>query len=247
MNKKIVIAALSVMFLLNACKKETDNFSLTPVDSYNPLVVGKYITYQMDSLVFINFGIQQAIHSYQVKYQVDGTLTDALNRKAYRIVRYIRNTPSDAWVPDNTFMSVNTNHSMEFMENNMRFIKLSLPIQNGFSWKGNSFIETSSINSDVKYMADWDYTYDSVNMPITLGTFSLDSTIKVNQRDEYIGGDVTDINTLYAEKNYGVEKYARNIGMVYKNFVHWEYQRPSPGSSFSYTGFGITLTMIDHN
>lgn len=39
----------------------------------------------------------------------------------------------------------------------------------------------------MRYLEDWDYTYDSVNVNITLGALAVDSTIKVAQRDEVIG------------------------------------------------------------
>ena len=54
-------------------------------------------------------------------------------------------------------------------KNNMRFIKLQTPIRDYYSWKGNTYIDTYSINSEVKYLDDWDYVYDSVNVPLTFG------------------------------------------------------------------------------
>ena len=44
-------------------------------------------------------------------------------------------------------------------------------------------------------------------------------------------------------KNISKEIYAKNIGMVYRNFLHWEFQRVNN----SYTGYGVTYTLIDHN
>jgi hypothetical protein len=138
-------------------------------------------------------------------------------------------------------------YGLEFTENNLRYIKLRTPIRDFYSWKGNSFIDTYSINSELKYMADWDYTYDSVNASITIGSFMLDSTLKVDQRDEIIG--FPDIPTSYSEVNYSTEKYAKGIGLVYRKFFHNEYQPPTPGQGGRYVdgSYGVTLTMIDHN
>ncbi len=122
-----------------------------------------------------------------------------------------------------------------------------MPIRDGFSWKGNSYVDTYSLNSEVKYLADWDYTYDSVNVQNTVGTFTLDSTLKVNQRDEIIG---TPSNpNFYSEYNFGEEKYAKGIGMIYRRFLHTEYQPPVPGRAGHFTdgSYGVTYTMIDHN
>ena len=70
----------------------------------------------------------------------------------------------------------------------------------------------------------------------------LDSTITINQREDSVGVPITP-ETQYAEKNISKEIYAKNIGMVYRNFLHWEFQRVNN----SYTGYGVTYTLIDHN
>jgi hypothetical protein len=243
----LFLFAVVLAISFNACKKSTEEFKTDSISDYNPLVVGKYIVYNLDSIVFINFGASSVVHSYQVKYETDGEMTDAQGRPAFRIIRYIRNSPSNAWAPDNTFMAVNTTQSLEFIENNLRFIKLKLPIRDNYSWKGNSFIDTYSANSELKYMDDWDYMYDSVGVQNTVGNYTLDNCLVVNQSDRVDG--FPDDPALYSEINYSQEKYAKGIGMVYRKFFHSEYQPPVPGQGgFIVTGsYGITLTMIDHN
>jgi hypothetical protein len=233
--------------LLNGCKKQTESFTSAALSDYYPLQPGKYITYDLDSTVFINFGQNDTIIKYQVQDVADSQITDNTGRPAYRIIRYIRKDASQSWSPNNTFMVVPADNSIEFVENNLRFQKLKLPVNEGFSWKGNSFIDTYSLNSEVKYLADWDYTYDSVNVPLTVGTLNFDSTIKISQRDEFLGQDPNLPGTQYAEKNYGVEKYAKSIGLIYKEFIHWEYQGEQPGKPGYYLGYGIKLSITDHN
>ena len=245
MRKQFLFLAIISAILFSACKKSNDVLDTATVSEYSPLVVGKYISYNLDSTVFINFGAKDTVISYQVKHQIDAQITDNLGRPAYRITRYIRKTAANTWVPDNTFMNVPSEFTIEFIENNMRFLKLKGPIRNGYTWKGNIYIDTKSINSTVKYLDDWDYTYDSVNVKTTIGTFTLDSTLKVAQRDEVIGNP-TDINS-YNEINFGAEKYAKGIGLVYRKFLHVEYQPPTPGRGGYKQGYGVKMTMIDHN
>ena len=64
-----------------------------------------------------------------------------------------------------------------------------MPVKQDFSWKGNSYIDTYSINSDLQYLDDWDYIYDSIDVPLTINSLSFDSTLKVFQRDESEGDD----------------------------------------------------------
>jgi hypothetical protein len=49
--------------------------------------------------------------------------------------------------------------------------------------------------------------------------------------------------TEYAEKTYSIEKYAKDIGLIYKEFIHLEYQ----AADNTYKGFGEKLSIIDHN
>ncbi|MEP6927942.1 MAG: hypothetical protein ABI834_09915 [Ginsengibacter sp.] len=244
---KYFIGLIFITLFFISCKKEKDSFNSESVSDYNPLEVGKYITYNLDSTVFIVFGQRDTIISYQVQDRVDAQITDNLGRPAYRIIRYIRKDISEDWTPNNTFLVVPTENSIEYIENNQRFLKLKLPIKQDFSWKGNSYIDTYSANSEVKYLDDWDYIYDSVGVPLTINSLSIDSTIKVSERDEFLGQDPAIAGTQYAEKTYAVEKYGKGIGLIYREFLHWEYQGGQPGTPGYFNGYGIKLSIIDHN
>ena len=52
----------------------------------------------------------------------------------------------------------------------------------------------------------------------------------------------------FGSTNYSIEKYAKGVGLVYKEFIMWDYQ-PNPGGvGGAYkAGFGIKMWMIDHN
>jgi hypothetical protein len=250
MRTFIFILVASFTIFLSACKK-TDSFNLQPVSDYYPLTVGKYITYDLDSIVFTNYGatlLTQDTFHYQIQYVVDGQFLDNLNRTAYRIVRNIRPDSTFQWAVDHTAMAVNTGNSIEFTEDNLKYIKLVEPIQNNYSWSGNSYIETTSLISTQQYLIGWNYTYDSVNVPITLGSLTIDSTIDVAETNQQIGPqDHTDPdNDYYSSTTYSDEKYAKGIGLIYRNFYYDIYQ-PTTTQHPGYTGYGVILTMIDHN
>ncbi|MEJ7588768.1 MAG: hypothetical protein WKI04_14525 [Ferruginibacter sp.] len=244
MKRNILFVLAIFVLALSACKKETEDFISAPIEDYSPISVGKFITYQLDSFKYLPFSLQDTTVTYQVKHEVDELIEDNLGRPAYRIIRYIRKTPQNPWAPDNSFLAINTTNSLEFIENNNRFLKLKMPIREGYSWKGNSYIDTYSLNSQVRYLDDWDYVYENMNEPFIIGSLQIDSTIKVNQRDEVIG-----MPGFYYEENLGSEIYARGIGLVYRKFLHTEFQPATPGTPPAYSdgSYGITLTMIDHN
>lgn len=246
MKRNILLAGLAVAIIFSACKKTEEEFKTDAISDYAPLEVGKYITYQLDSLIFAdNINPNDTVITYQVKHLVQDTTTDNLGRKAFTIRRFIRKNATDEWVADNTFRAINTGSSFEFIENNFRFLKLKVPFKNGYSWKGNSYIDATSSYSDVQYFADWDYIYDSLNTPLTLGALTIDSTLKVSERDDTVGnpGDPA----VYSQIDFSVSNYGKGVGLVYHRFLHQEYQPPTPGTYGYKTGYGITLSMIDHN
>ena len=236
MRRSFLFTIIASLLIFSACKKSTEDFVTPPLSDYYPLTVGKYITYSLDSIVYYtNFGVSAVVKSYQVKHVVDAQITDALGRPAYRIIRFIRSTPTAAWVADNTFMAVPGETSIEFIENNLRYIKLRSAIKQDNSWKGNSYINTSSLSSNLKYLDDWDYTYDSINVAAKVGTLTIDSTIKVAQIDQQTAID----------KTFSEEKYAKGIGLVYRNFLYWN--KGNANGTFTDASYGVILKMIDHN
>ena len=95
--KKYFVPALLIITFLTACNKQNELFTTASLNDYFPLQVGKYITYNLDSTVYINFGQKDTVIKYQVKDSIETHITDNLGRQAYRIVRYIRKDASQAW------------------------------------------------------------------------------------------------------------------------------------------------------
>ncbi len=254
MSKLFLLVLIITSLFFSACKK-TDNFSPASISDYNLQTPGKYIIYRLDSLLYVNFGTIDTVVSYFAKDSVDGPVSDSLGRPGFRIFRFLRKNETDPWVPDNTFLTVPTRNRIELIENNLRYIKLQAPISNGFSWKGNAYLDTYDINIgttnvmdfNLTYLDDWDYMYANLYQPLILGSLPLDSTITVNERDDVIG-DTADVNS-YSERNYSIEKYAKGIGLVYRNFYHIIWQPPTNTNNgyFTSDSYGITLTILNHN
>src|SRR5687768_3081360 len=112
-----VLTAISSAWLFS-CKKSIEEFSTTPANEYAPAVVGKYIIYNLDSTVFINFGKKDTVIKYQVRDMVDAQVTDNSGRPALRIIRSIRKNAGQAWSGNNTFLLVPGTNTVEFVENN---------------------------------------------------------------------------------------------------------------------------------
>jgi hypothetical protein len=250
------IQRLCLLLLITAgvlsCNKKED-FTSASLSDYMPLAAGKYITYRIDSMVFTNFGRSTEIHKYQVKHQIDAVITDNLGRPSYRVYRFERDTAGlQPWQPAGTYYITPTGDQVELAEDNLRFIKLHTPFRSGFSWKGNRFLPSDPYGSHYNFsnddnMEDWDFYYDGDPGSFSYRGNNYSDVYSVEEADESFNVPITS-PTSYAARSRAVEKYARNIGMVYREYELWEYQPNTAGSGGPYkTGFGITMWMIDHN
>ncbi|MDP9040771.1 MAG: hypothetical protein M3N30_02240 [Bacteroidota bacterium] len=227
-----------------SCKKNNPLVTDGPSDYY-PMHVGNYIIYRMDSLKYINVGSQDTLISYHAKEVVDDSITDNLGRLSYRVIRYLSDTTETSeWVPSIAYLVTPLKGSVEVVENNLRFIKLVTPVQDGISWLGNSYIDTRSDNSPVPYMDGWNYVYANTGLPFDVLAGTVPVTVTVNEANQISGlGD-----SSYTQTVYSAEVYGKNIGCIYKKFLYSVYQSPNVEYPSGATiGYGLTFNMVSHN
>jgi hypothetical protein len=248
-----------VSVILFSCGKKNEIFQTEPLSDYIPLAVGKSITYRLDSTVFTAFGRVTEIHRYQEKDSIDAQVTDNLGRPSYRVFRYLRDSLGTLpWTPIGSYFITQLSDKTELIDDNLRVIKLHLPIRDGYSWKGNSYLPPDPYGplytfSNDDNMADWDFFYDGdIEATTVIQGKTYTNVRTVSQDDEYYVFPPTDPHP-FISKTVSVEKYSKNIGLVYRQFELWE-QQPNPSGvppNITYdpyrTGFGIRMWMISHN
>jgi hypothetical protein len=246
------LTALLAILTLFSCKKET-----TTVDGYDyqaarlteifPTQIGKYIIYRTDSTVFTNFGRDIELHSYREMHLIDSQFTDNLGNVSYRVYRYLTDSlGAEPWKIADTYYITPLSDRIEVVENNLRFIKLHTPRRLNATWKGNSYLPDrafgySYVSTDFLDPQDWDYTYSDLTSEV-YNNEHLDSVWTVQQIN------VPNDNPAVPTEGYSIEKYAKGLGLVYKEFNLWD-QEPnysSPSDPF-YIGFKVKMWMIDHN
>ena len=235
---------LFLILAICGCNKDNPLVTDSPADYY-PIHVGNYIIYRMDSLKFINSGSQESVISYLAKEVVEDSISDNLGRPSYRIVRYLSDTNGiSEWTPSIAYLVTPLKTSVEVVENNLRFIKMVTPVQNGITWLGNSYIDTKSDNSLVPYLDGWNYTYANTGLPYDVIEGTIPETVTVNEADAVTGlGDGSFTQTVYSAEIYG-----KNIGLIYKRFLYSVYQSPNVQYPSGATiGYGLTFNMVSHN
>ncbi len=251
-NRLCLITLLAATLIIG-CKRQTEDYQTEALSEYLPLQVGKYITYKLDSTVFTNFGRNTERHVYQEKDIVDAKLPDALGRPSYRIFRFLRDSAgTQPWKPAGSYFITPLEKTVELMEDNLRFVKLALPITQDFTWKGNEFLPDEpysalySFNNDFD-ISTWDYMYSSLDQTEVINGKTLNNVLTVDGIDDVFNYPITDPSG-FAYVNRLQDKYAKGIGLIYQEQTMWEYQPNTGGQGGGFKiGFGVKRSMIDHN
>jgi hypothetical protein len=207
--------------------------------SYVPTDSGHYVIYKADSITYDDFfnPVKVTTVSFFLKEKIQSHFTDNLGRPADRIERYVRFSESDPWQLLNVWYQVVSKTSAERVEDNLRYVKLIFPQYPGDDWFGNKFITEDIPYINPQNYFPWRYEIKSKDVPYTNSYASFDSTITILHED--------DSTAIY--KTYSLEKYARNVGLVYKELwvVEGQTDIGEPWKDRAEKGFIFTLQAIE--
>ena len=243
---------LSCLSGIAGCHK-TDSFTGPFIEDYMPLHAGHSITYRLDSIVFTHFGTVWEQHSYIVKDSIENAITDAAGRPSWRMVRYYRDAnDATVWRPAGVSMITALPAAIELVENNLRYVKLSMPVQDTRSWPGNSYLPFQPYGpvfdfsySDHNQPSGWDYIYQDLHKADTINGLIFDNTITVACSTSDSSNFPPTDPTIRGYKTTWVEQYARGVGLVYKDVVLMEYHLPNIQVPHSYyLGFELKMSIM---
>jgi hypothetical protein len=210
---KYAIPIFSIIFIfassVSSCKKEKQE-AFDMGYSYFPEQAGNYIVYDVDSFYYNDFSDHIDTFKFQLKEKVESIFPDNQNRPTMRLERYVRfydklkPYTTIPWKLRNVWIANRTATTAEKVEENVRYTKLTFPVSTTSAWNGNMQNTDPALN----------YSYFFVDVPRTIGTFAFDSVLQVNQQDE----------TNLISKKYYIEKYARHVGLAYKQVIDVQSQ-----------------------
>ncbi|MEZ5026646.1 MAG: hypothetical protein R2739_08715 [Chitinophagales bacterium] len=210
---------MSILAMLS-CKKESEVVNLPYEYNYFPDDSGRYVIYKVDSVVYNDFDPLnlKRYSSQYVKEIITEEFTDNLGRSAKKIERYVTSDTTLPWQFWNVWYFIKSKTNVEQVEDNIRYVKLIFPAQNGSEWHGNKYVESDQFPfQNLRYTAtdfDWIYSITEKNGSYYNGSIASDSTLTVLQ--------VADSSNV--QKVYSVERYAKDIGLVYKELWRLDAQ-----------------------
>ncbi|MBK8705391.1 MAG: hypothetical protein IPN33_18700 [Saprospiraceae bacterium] len=215
MLKKVILllAPLAALLCGMACQsREVEELSIDQGYDYQPLSVGRWWIYEVDSLVYDPAPSGTLIDSvfFQLREEVADTFRDNNGALAYRIVRSERSNASAPWQVKSVYALTPGEQRLIRTDNNLNFIAMVFPVAAFTQWDGNAFIDDNLIipiaGEPMALFKGWNYRYTTVDEPLNLSDLYFPKVATLVLAD----------NENLIERRYAQEQYARGVGLVYR-------------------------------
>ncbi len=238
---------LSAIALLASCKTEPDDFDRDFGFGYFPLKTGQSLIYRMDSTIYDPTGDSLVSHSsYLLKETVVDSFVDLTGAIVYRIEQFQRAADSLPWQFNKIVTASITNNQAIRTEDNLRFIKLTFPLRKFNAWDGNAYFDPGTkvtvAGESIEMFKSWSYRVLDVDQAEIIGGFALPQVATIENADSE---NLIELRIAY-------EKYARGIGLVYRELWILDTQCIEGCTGMSWNekaekGFILKQTLIDYN
>jgi len=183
---------------LFACQEDDTSTDLVDFGyNYAPLTAGQSSVFQVDSILYDDFNNSIDTVSFQRKEEIVSDFTNDAGEKAFRIELSRRLNDTLPWRLIRVFSSSKGKVRFEKTDNNESIVLLVFPPSVYKEWDGN-LLNTNT---------EKEFSYTTVGQAETINTISYSEVLTVLQEDEF-----NRIQQFFTE-----EKYARNIGLIYRN------------------------------
>jgi len=208
-----------IIFVLTIAACSNNTIEQIDVDfgyDYYPLTVGKYIIYDVDSIVYDpdNGSTFIDTNSYQIQEEIVDTLVDNAGRTVFVIHYQTRKNTSEAWQLEAVYTAVQTNTEIIKTEDNLPFTKLIFPVKIETTWIGNRlFNDENRIitvrGETLEIFKNWESTVETIQTEYLINNQPFNDVISIiHANDENL-----------IERRFVEEKYAKNIGLIEKKIM----------------------------
>lgn len=239
------IFLLSIPFIWFSCEDATKTVDRSLFGyEYFPLEVGKYWIYQVDSTLIINQGGDVRTSRTFVREEITESFIDASGILVHRLERSTSDKLNGIYQIKDVWTMETTNDAAFRTEENLRFTKITFPVNQDNSWIGNNFdnlVEVVVAGEMMWVYKDWG-----------------DYRINVKGKDRIVKGklynDVVSIlqadHDFAIERRFAVEHYAPFVGLIEKEMAIFDTQCECPGQSWpekANSGFTLKQSLIETN
>jgi len=212
MNSRLLFFA-AFFFVLAGCGDDpVEQPGAESSEEYFPLKVGRYINYQVDSIVLDDApgGNQKDTVSFQLREEIVDYSLSVLNDTVFHIHRFRRDAEASPWTLTDVWTAQFDENNVLRNEENLIFRKMTLPVYEDLRWIATSYINPNTTvligTENLEPYEYWESKVLTVDDSAQVGTFvfPIGNVMKVIQTD-------SDDDLM---KRYVHETYARGIGLV---------------------------------
>ncbi len=207
-----VVLIVLLTGMVSCDKHDTEPFDPDFGYEYFPLKVGQIREFAVDSIIFdpAPGGTRIDTNSWLIQEAVVDSFPGQDGLIWYRIERLQRQSDTLPWQIGKVFAEARNERQAFRTEDNLRFIKMTFPLKLNESWDGNTFFsKTTNVEvagEQIKMFIDWDYRILELGSSLQVGEMSFQDVCAIQLAN----------SENFIEYRQGVEHYAKNIGLVYR-------------------------------
>jgi hypothetical protein len=205
-------AGLLTLLLPSCSRHDTLPYHLDDGHAYLPLQVGKYIEYQVDSVVYDPAASGSVADTSRTFFRevVADTFYDNAQRLTFRMERWERKADTLPWILEKIATATRTKNLIIRTEDNLPLIPLAFPLFEKQRWESTALFDKNQsvivAGESLDFFKNWQSEVLSLDEPGRVGALPFDSVAVISHAD--------DENLI--ELRYVLEKYARGVGLIFR-------------------------------
>ncbi len=209
MIRIILIFLFFVLACISCEEKIAGPYHFASDHRYYPVNKGNTKIYQVQEIIIDKpSGVTDTIN-FQQKEVINGEITDINGNRWQKTEVYKRSTDGLSWKFDHVYTIMRSTYEAQWLEDNIKRVKLIFPLKLYNSWDGNRYNQEDTLKIHR-------YIVTKLHEPYTIGDLFFDSTLHVSQKAD----------SSLIHKDIAFEKYAAGIGLILKKEIYLVSDEP---------------------
>ncbi len=244
-NTGLIILTTLFCFMFIACEDKVKTLDASFFDyEYFPMEIGDYWVYRVDSTTVESQGANIRKSKNFVREEIIESFINAEGKTVFMIQRSLSDSLNGRYLVRDIWTAEMTDESAFRIEENLRFNKLSFPIDLDDQWQGNLFdnlVEQVVAGETMWVYKDWgDYQVIADGIERVVNGQLYTGVVAVKQADHDFG----------LERRFAIEYYAPEVGLIERQMAIYDTQCVCPGQTWeekASAGFTLNQILLEHN
>lgn len=217
---KYTLGFLFVLIIIIGCQEDDPTAAKNEIleSIYFPLNEGLSNEYIITKYIIVDNGASVDTSIYYLREVIVDEFVDFSNITTKIIDQYERATLNAPWVYKKSVNSTISENQAQRSDGNFKFVKLQLPIDLDKEWNPNQYFDTEIDllvgGQNIEYYKNWTAKYISQEESLEVNNVVYQNIVTVEIANHE--------NRL--ELRRGIERYAENIGLIYRKIEVFDTQ-----------------------